>query len=345
MTASSLSVMMTVFLTFPTIGRAETPKHCDTATDAVDRAICTNPAAKSADDGMVKAYTNLHHSFDSVSGKALLEGQRKWLQTRSQSCSDKGKDLVACIITSSKDRMDALRSMSAAIPEDGPGLLGALVPYDVGADGKDGEWNRSASLFRFNKPSTDAERAFNLLIDKAVSDLPVKMDGAGGGETGTWSVDGTLVYASPSFISICVDADEYAQGAAHGLSWTQNINFDLRSGKAVTITDWFDEKARHLIDKTCFSQIRKQWKRQDGDQVSKAQQTEDDRNIETLELADARKQASAINEEAAHWTFDSTSATITYDQRAISEYPGGKSECTLPLHVVKKLSSVPIPIE
>lgn len=345
MTASSLSVMMTLFLTFPTLGRAETPKHCDTAKDAVDRAICTNPAAKSADDGMVKAYNNLYHSFDIVSGKALLEGQRKWLQIRSQNCSNKGKDLVACIVTFSKDRMDALRSMSAAIPEDGPGLSGALVPYDVGADGKDGEWSRSASLFRFNKPSTDGEKAFNLLIDRAVSDLPVKMDGAGGGETGTWSVDGTLVYASPSFISIRVDADEYAQGAAHGLSWTQNINFDLRSGKEVKITEWFDEKARHLIDKTCFGQIRKQWKLQDGDQDSKAQQTEEDRNIETLELADARKQASAINEEAAHWTFNATSATITYDQRAISGYPGGKSECMLPLHFVKRLSSVAIPIE
>lgn len=341
----SLGMILSVFLTFPTIGRAETPESCDTAKDAVDKVICTNPTARSADADMAKAYTDLHHTFDSVSGKALLEGQRKWLTTRSQSCSDTGKDIVTCVVTFSRNRIDALRNMSTAIPEDGPGLSGALVPYDAGADGKAGEWSRSASLFRFKKPSTDAEKAFNRLIDKAVSDLPVKMDGAGGGETGTWTVDGTLVYASPRFISIRVDADEYAQGAAHGLSWTQNINFDLRSGKEVTIAEWFDEKARRLIDTTCFSQIRKQWKLQDGDQDAKIPQTEDDRRIEKLELADARQQASGINEEAAHWTFDSTSATITYDQRAISGYPAGKSECTLPLHLVKQLSSVPVPIE
>ncbi|MHC2086211.1 lysozyme inhibitor LprI family protein [Methylobacterium sp. CM6244] len=116
---ASSAGMMTIALTLPTFGSAEPVRHCDTAKDAIDKAICTSASARSADDEMVKAYNDLRHTFDSVSAKALLEGQRSWLQTRSKSCSVKGNDVAACLIKFSKFGGSGLLHVDRACPDRG----------------------------------------------------------------------------------------------------------------------------------------------------------------------------------------------------------------------------------
>lgn len=339
-----LSVMAAALLTSTAICAAGSPKSCDAVSDAIDKAICANASAKSADDEMSKAYNDLRHTFDSVSNKALLDGQREWLQARSKECAGKADSIGECIKKTSKERVDKLRALGNAVPKDGPGLSGTLVPYEVNYEGNEGEWSRGANLFRFRKPSNDSENAFNRIIDKAVADLPVKMDGAGGGESGTWSVDGTLVYASPNFISIRVDADEYAQGAAHGLAWTQNINFDLKLGKRLVVKDWFSEGAKKTINRACSKQLHKQVQERKDDDGS-ADQTEDDKASDKLYLAEIDKSAASMNSDASHWTFDSHTVHIIYDQDSIAGHSAGAFECKLPVRFVKGLSTIPIPID
>ncbi len=312
---------------------------CTHLKDAVDKAVCASPDAKAADEGMVKAYDRLKAGLDRTAAASLLKNQRGWLADRKQACPENGETEAACLIRWSNARRDWLDGT----PAQGPGLPGALAPLVIAKDGAKGHWSQGIALFRFRASATPGEVAFNAAIDKAVAAMPDRMDGAGGGDHGTWSLKGTLTWASPDFISLRVDASEFAEGAAHGMIWTQNINVDLKAGRQIAVGDLIAEDKLRDLEAVCLSQIRTQLAgvyRDSGSDPDKDPQTRDELKAD---LAGMRKDVAKITADAGHWTFDRDGAVVSYDQDALTAHAAGSFECRLPLAQLQAAAKVPLP--
>ncbi|MGT2481826.1 lysozyme inhibitor LprI family protein [Methylobacterium oryzae CBMB20] len=322
------------------ITSAASADDCIRLKDRVDKILCVSADAKAADDGMVRAYDRLKNGLDKATTASLLRNQRNWLVDRSRTCPENGETEAACVIRWSNSRRDWLDGT----PAQGPGRPGALAPYVIGEDGAKGHWSKDITLFRFKAPAAPGEIAFNAAVDKAVADVPDRMDGAGEGDHGTWSLQGKLVWASPSFISLRVDASEFAQGAAHGLSWTQNINVDLSTGRPVVIRDIFPEAKLHDLTTACLSQIRTQLAdayKEGGNDPDKDPQT---REALHSDMTGMRKDVAKITADASHWTFDRDGAVVTYDQDAVASHAAGAFECRLPMAQLQAAAKVPLPL-
>ncbi|MEP6742752.1 MAG: DUF4163 domain-containing protein, partial [bacterium] len=107
------------------------------------------------------------------------------------------------------------------------------------------------------------------LVTKQVSEFRKQMAGSAGEEnpvdSGTGSDLGagyTIALAKDELISVQFDIGGYSAGAAHPNSYTDVINFDLRSGKQLKLADLFKPNSKYLqaLSTYCVHDLKKQSK-------------------------------------------------------------------------------------
>jgi uncharacterized protein YecT (DUF1311 family) len=278
--------------------------NCQAAATRQEKAICADPAAKSADERMAEAFAALRSQIADADRDALVSDQRHWITTRNDGCTygSEGKELAgtalsACLAKESEQR----RLFLSGLPSDGPGLTGAIRPFFIkGGDG------RVISGLRFAAPQSAGERLFNSMVDRQLKTINVA-NGRDGEATDHFAM--TLHYASPTLVSAEVVISY--PSSAHPVDHHDNINIELAAGKPLT----FDTIFRHDPLDALITKCRPQLDDFIG-AAAKADLGDDDPSGAIMK--DREKLVRASIADISRWSLGSRTLTLTIDDDAAS---------------------------
>jgi uncharacterized protein YecT (DUF1311 family) len=290
---------------------------CKKAADDLEKTICGSPDLLKADDAMNSAYADALKAVGPKVVKVLKADQQEWDQYRYEDCNQgddeenpiKPEDLVKCLVDDTNRRVHFL--MGA--PDAGPGLPDVMLPQVLsGVDDVYDEYRR------FTAPKTDAEKAFNAILDKQLKQLKLARKDS---ETSDW-FQMTFVYSSPTLLSANIDLTQ-DQGFAHPMTSNYSINLDMTTGKPLVMADLLDKDALAKVQAECAVQMK--------DYIAAGEEGDD---VRTQNVQDTVANLD-------HWTFDGSEATIRYIEYGMDN----AMSCTLGYDVLKPLikSSFPLP--
>jgi hypothetical protein len=147
-------------------------------------------------------------------------------------------------------------------------------------------------------------------------------------DTGTGSDLGagyTIALAKDDLISVQFDIGGYSAGAAHPNSYTDVINFDLRSGKQLKLADLFKPGAKYLqaLANYCVQDLKKQSKQKGADGML------DDDWIQRGAGPDANNYRS--------WTITKNGIGINFDSYQVGAYAAGPQYVLVPYTALKEI--------
>ncbi len=158
------------------------------------------------------------------------------------------------------------------------------------------------------------------MVDSAGEENPV------GSETGSDLGAGyTIALAKDDLISVQFDIGGYSAGAAHPNSYTDVINFDLRSGKQLKLVDLFKPGAKYLqaLSAYCIQDLKKQSKQKGEDGML------DDDWIQRGTGPDANNFRS--------WTITKNGLGINFDSYQVAPYAAGPQFVRVPYSALKDI--------
>lgn len=147
-------------------------------------------------------------------------------------------------------------------------------------------------------------------------------DTPGDSETGSdtqMSYDVTL--ATDDLISVVFNVSNYSQGAAHPNHYAVVINYDLKSGKALKLSDLFKPGSDYL--KVLSSYTINDLKKQAG------QETYDSEWLE--------KGAGPESDNYSDWNISRKGLAITFDQYQVASYAEGPKHVLVPYSALKEV--------
>ena len=180
---------------------------------------------------------------------------------------------------------------------------------------------------------------FNLaaraLVSKEVSDFKKGMqpegddeleppsDESGGSDL---SVSYTVSLAQDDLVSIKFDVSNYEAGAAHPHPYSHVLNYDLKNGKQLKLSDLFKPGARFLqtIATYCIADLKKQAKDLPVDQIESG--------------------AAAKSENYSSWTITRRGLGINFDAYQVGPYAAGPQFVLVPYSTLKDLINPDGPI-
>jgi uncharacterized protein YecT (DUF1311 family) len=283
--------------------------NCNAASTRQEKAICADPAAKTADEQMAAAFTALRSSMTDPGRDALVTDQRQWIRTRDDNCTYAdssggqlaGPALPACL----RKQSDRRRLFLSGAPAEGPGLPNPIRPFF--RKGKDG---RVISGLRFVPPRSDGERTFN----RAVDDLLKTVNVSNGGEfdrTDDFSME--LGYASPALVSAEVVISYPA--SAHPVPYHHEINVNLAAGRMLAFEDVF----RHEASASIVTRCRPEFDDLIGE-AAKADLSDNDRRDEILKDREDLVQTSVTD--MTRWSIGIRQMTLIVEDSARSRLTG-----------------------
>ncbi|MBA2731348.1 MAG: DUF3298 and DUF4163 domain-containing protein [Acidobacteria bacterium] len=141
------------------------------------------------------------------------------------------------------------------------------------------------------------------------------------GTAGSYLETGYVVkLAASDLVSIDFGVDSYFEGAAHGSHSTVGFNFDLKSGKMLSMSDLFKSNSKYLELISSYS--IKSLKKALGP----------DPDMEWIQ-----KGAEASEENYRSWTITPKGLTVTFDQYQVASYAQGPQEVVIPYSVLKNV--------
>ena len=311
---------------------------CKLAKGLLEKALCADPAAKSADDAMSAAFSEVKRSLDPRQAAALLTNQRHWLSSRNTACTGESAP-AACLLHQDDARTQAL----SAQPLAGPGTPQRLVPMIVERAGDKTTYEVDLFLYRFPAPKSAAETALNAAVDKLVADAPTATDDASGSTTYSYSGTAGIAYASGKLLSLAIDMFEFT-GGAHGNSSNRNINLDMVSGRPLTLDDLIQKPKQAEVAKLCSAQVAAQMKQklvEDGQDPEK----DADAKASLKDLTDgAAAGIGAVTSQVSNWAFHDHAATIEVSPDEIAPHALGGFTCTLPYDLLRPLTRPGAPL-
>jgi hypothetical protein len=142
----------------------------------------------------------------------------------------------------------------------------------------------------------------------------------------------TVALAQNDLISVGFNVYSYYQGAAHPNSFSEVLNYDLKNGKQLKLSDLFKPGAKYLqtISKYCIDDLKKQMKVgvQEGDV--------DNQWIENGAGPTAKNYQS--------WTITKKGLGINFDSYQVGPYAAGPQFVTVPYSALKDLINPDGPI-
>lgn len=278
--------------------------NCQAAATRQEKAICADPAAKSADERMADVFAALRSQIPDAERDAFVSDQRHWITTRNDSCTygSDGKELAGaalsiCLARQSEQR----RLLLLGLPADGPGLAGAIRPFFI--KGRDG---RVVSGLRFAAPQSAGARLFNAAVDRQLKTVNVAN---GRDDEATDDFAMTLHYASPTLVSAEVVISY--PSSAHPVDHHDNINIDLAAGKPLAFDSIFRRDALDALMARCWPQL--------DDFIGAAAKADlDDNDMRESIMRDREKLVRASIADISRWSLGSRQLTLTIDDEAAS---------------------------
>ena len=127
----------------------------------------------------------------------------------------------------------------------------------------------------------------------------------------------TVALAQDDLISIQFDVGSYFQGAAHPNSYTEVVNFDLKNGKQLKLSDLFKPGAKYLqsIANYCIADLKKQQATEKGKALS-------DSEIDTG--------AAPVAKNYQSWTITKKGLGVNFDSYQVGPYAAGPQFVMVP---------------
>lgn len=309
---------------------------CAKASTKIEKAICSSPDAKAADDAMEAAYAALLPQLDQKQAAALKASQRSWLVRRNDNCGfDEAPAAIAACVT---EMTKARASYLAATPDSGPGLAKAPLPYLMSQAQTKTLCSADVALYRFGKTAASAgEKFFDAEMDALASSYASEF-GKREIEPGfefncDYALTARFTYATARFASVSIDRYVYG-GGAHGFGDQISAHIDMASGKAVSFSDVFDDSAKPALVKACTAGLRAEKQKRYSD-------------IEAADLAaqldeEVKTYADGIAETVGNlgnWIVFEDRAEIYFAPYAIGSYAEGSYSCTLPKAEIATLAT------
>ena len=135
------------------------------------------------------------------------------------------------------------------------------------------------------------------------------------------NVSYNVALAQDDLISIEFEVSSYYQGAAHPNSYSEVINYDLKNGKLLKLSDLFKPDAKFLqaIATYCIADLKKQGK---------------DKGLLNEEI---EKGASASPKNYQNWTITRRGLGINFDSYQVGPYAAGPQFVLVPYSALKDL--------
>ena len=142
------------------------------------------------------------------------------------------------------------------------------------------------------------------------------------------NVSYNLALAQDDLISLELEVGSYYQGAAHPNSYTDVINYDLKNGKFLKLSDLFKPGSKYLqaIATYCIADLKKQAK---------------DKGLVDEEI---EKGAAANAKNYQSWTITRRGLGINFDSYQVGPYAAGPQFVTVPYSTLKDLINPEGPI-
>jgi hypothetical protein len=129
--------------------------------------------------------------------------------------------------------------------------------------------------------------------------------------------------AKDDLISVVFSVSSYYQGAAHPSSYSETVNYDLKNGRALKLSDLFKSDAKYLnaISTYCIADLKKQSKEKDG--------MLDDSSINSGAGPSAKNYQS--------WVITKRGLGINFDAYQVGPYAAGPQYVLVPYSSIKDL--------
>jgi hypothetical protein len=142
----------------------------------------------------------------------------------------------------------------------------------------------------------------------------------------------TVGLAQDDLVSVRFEVGSYYRGAAHPNSYSEVLNFDLKNGKALKLSDLFKPGAKYLqaISSYCIKDLKRQSKAKGADGGL------EDSSIESGAAPSAKNYQS--------WTIKKKGLGINFDSYQVGPYAAGPQYVLVPYATIKDLVNVDGPI-
>jgi hypothetical protein len=130
-----------------------------------------------------------------------------------------------------------------------------------------------------------------------------------------------IVLATDDLVSVLFDVSNYSAGAAHPNGYSLAVNFDLKSGKTLKLSELFQPNSNYLdsISRYSIDDLKKQMgKDSDTDWIQKG--------------------AGPDSENFANWNISKKGLAITFDPYQVASYADGPKHIVVPYPVLKDVS-------
>ena len=140
------------------------------------------------------------------------------------------------------------------------------------------------------------------------------------------SVSYTVALAQDDLVSVKFDVSNYEAGAAHPNPYSHVLNYDLKNGKQLKLSDLFKPGAKFLqtIATYCIADLKKQQKDLPVDQIEEG--------------------AAAKSDNYTNWTITRRGLGITFDAYQVAPYAAGPQFVLVPYSNLKDLINPDGPI-
>ena len=142
------------------------------------------------------------------------------------------------------------------------------------------------------------------------------------------TINYSVALAQDDLVSVKFDVSSYEQGAAHPLSYSDVLNFDLKNGKQLKLSDLFKPGAKFLqpIAAHCIAELKKQAQSKGllDDQIESG--------------------AAAKSDNYESWTITRRGLGITFDAYQVGPYAAGPQFVLVPYSTLKDLINPDGPI-
>jgi hypothetical protein len=144
----------------------------------------------------------------------------------------------------------------------------------------------------------------------------------------SFDVNYNVALAQDDLMSVEFEVGSYYQGAAHPNSYSEVVNYDLKNGKLLKLSDLFkpDAKFLHAIASYCVADLKKQGK---------------DKGLVDEEI---EKGASAAPKNYQSWTITRRGLGINFDSYQVGPYAAGPQFVLVPYSALKDLINPEGPI-
>ena len=273
------------------------------------------------DDGKATANFNGTAETRSVKGKSLLVLSGTWSKTGSQTGPNTGQT-KALSFSLSEEAFDL-----------GPGL--DIVSKTIKQTSKKPKYDIDVVYPQISGASATAagfNRLVESLVQKNVAEFKSGVEPADPADSpdlsgGSFSISYKVTLATSDLISVALLVSEYSAGAAHPNSYSASINYDIKSGKQLRLSDLFATGKPYLqsISKGCISRLK-------------------NRLGEGADAEWLERGAGAKAENYKNWNLTTSGLEITFDSYQVAAYAFGAQLVFLQYSELKPMIRIDGPI-